>query len=93
MNDRDQPSTALATVPRGAHERRRTPWVNRRARAREAAARLSDQVRVRLDLPDRSEMDALLARAERLDALLDERLARIRSAAARREKSSVAPEP
>lgn len=93
MNDRDEPSTALATVPRGALERRRTPWVDLRALARHAAARLSDRVRVGLDLPDRAEMQALLARAERLDAALDARLARVRAAAARREKSSVAPEP
>jgi hypothetical protein len=94
MNDRDQPSTALATVARGALERRRhAPWLNLRALAREAAARLSDRVRASLDLPDRSEMEALLARAEELDARLDERLARLRSSAARRAKSSVAPEP
>jgi hypothetical protein len=90
MNHRDQPTTALARVEPGALDRRRsTPWVNLRALAREAVARLSDRVKTRLDLPDRSEMDDLLARVERLD----ERLARIKSPAARRAKTSVPAEP
>lgn len=87
MTDPPPPTTALARREQTGLERRsQTPWVNLRALARRAADRVSDRVRVRLELPDRREMQDLMDRLDRLD----ERLAR---AAERRAKNSVAAEP